>query len=259
MDAEFFRKKPVIGMVHLLPLPGSPGYGGSIKDITDAALFDLDALTRGGADAFIIENFGDVPYASDADDANFAAMTAVAAIVAEKATVPFGVNIQFNRYEQEWALCSAIGADFLRAEAFVENRVGIHGFSQACAPQLMRLKSRYPAKAKIFADINTKHTFPLVDQPVDFSVHEAVESGADALIVTGLLTGQNPTLDEVKHVKELAKSTPVLLGSGINKNNAKQFFTVADGAIVGSSLKLGGNVFNRIDVNAVYEFMSAVR
>ncbi len=259
MDRAFFKNKPVIGMVHLLPLPGSPGYGGSVKDILDAALFDLDALTRGGADAFIIENFGDVPYAGEADDANFAAMTAVAAAVAEKATVPFGVNIQFNRYEQEWALCNAVGADFLRAEAFVENRVGIHGFSQACAPALMRLKARYPAKAMIFADINTKHTFPLVDQPVDFSVHEAVESGADALIVTGLLTGQNPTLDEVSRVKQLAGDTPVLLGSGINKDNAKQFFTVADGAIVGSSLKIDKNVFNRIDVKAVDEFMRAVR
>ncbi len=259
MDKTFFDKKPIIGMVHLLPLPGSPGYGGNMQEIYDAALFDLDALTQGGADAFIIENFGDVPYASSDDDANFAALCAVASIVANKATIPFGVNVQYNRYEQEWALCNAVGADFLRAEAFVENRVGIHGVSEACAPGLMRLRSRYPAKAMIFADINTKHTFPLVDQPVDFSVHEAVESGADALIVTGLLTGQNPTLDEVASVKLLAKNTPVILGSGISKDNVRDFFTIADGAIVGSSLKIGKNVFNRIDVNAVYEFVNAAR
>ena len=78
MVSSFFDKKPVIGMLHLMPLPGSPNYGGNMKEVVDAALFDLEALTRGGVDAFIIENFGDVPYAAKDEVANTVAMAAPA-------------------------------------------------------------------------------------------------------------------------------------------------------------------------------------
>ncbi len=111
----------------------------------------------------------------------------------------------------------------------------------------------------IFADINTKHTFPMADQPLDFSVHEAIESGADALIVTGLLTGQSPTVEDVRNFKQMAKEMPVLLGSGVNTANAKEFFDVADGAIIGSSIKINGNVNDRVDPERLKRLVAAVR
>lgn len=256
---ELFSKKPLIGMVHLLPLPGAPNYCGNIQEIKEAAFSDMYALIEGGADAFIIENFGDVPYENEMGIEAFAVMTSICNQLAEKCSIPFGINVQFNNIKYEWALSHALNADFVRIEAFVENRVGIHGITYAAAPEIMRLKSRYPAKTLIFADINTKHTFPLVDQPIDFSVHEAIESGADALIVTGLLTGVNPTLDDVVSIKKTARSTPVLLGSGINTKNAADYFKIADGAIVGSSLKTDGNVNNPVDINKVKEFAEMIR
>ena len=257
--AEVFTRKPIIGMVHLMPLPGSPGYSGSMAAIEEAAMQDLRALEAGGADSFIIENFGDVPYATSNAPVTMAAMTSVAALVAKEAKLPFGINVQFNCVDQEWALAYATGASFIRVEAFVENRVGVHGVTYAAAPELRRLQAAYPAKTMIFADVNTKHTFPLVDQPLDFSVHEAIESGADALIVTGLLTGQSPTVEDVREFKKLARSMPVLLGSGVNTANAREFFEVADGAIIGSSIKINGNVNDRVDVERLKKLVEAVR
>ena len=255
---DVFKRKPIIGMVHLLPLPGAPAYGGSMEAVCDRAMADLQALQEGGVDAFIIENFGDVPYGTENSPMTLAAMSAVASLVAANAKIPFGINVQFNCVDQEWAMAYATGADFIRVEAFVENRVGIHGITYAGAPELMRLKGNYPSKTMIFADINTKHTFPLVDQPMDFSVHEALESGADALIVTGLLTGQSPTVEDVKQFKEMAKNAPVLLGSGVNTANAKEFFQVADGAIIGSSIKIDGDVNKGVDKERVQRLVSAI-
>ncbi len=254
-----FYKNPLIGMVHLLPLPGSPNYTGSIEAIMQAAIADTQALEKGGADAFIIENFGDVPYSDHIEREALAVMAAVCAQLSRESSLPFGINVQFNDIDSEWALALASDADFIRVEAFVENRIGIHGISYACAPRLMRLKAAYPARAMIFADINVKHTFPLAPQPIEFSVHEAIESGADALIVTGLLTGQNPTLEDVKEVKEMAGDTPVIIGSGINSKNAADYLAVSNGVIVGSSLKFEGDVNQRVDVERVARLVNRLK
>jgi hypothetical protein len=254
-----FNKNPLIGMVHLLPLPGSPNYTGSINSIIQAAVEDMLALQKGGADAFIIENFGDVPYEGKITHEALAVMATVCARLAVESSLPFGINVQFNDIESEWALALASDADFIRVEAFVENRIGIHGISYACAPHLMRLKAANPAKAMIFADINVKHTFPLVPQPLEFSVHEAIESGADALIVTGLLTGQNPTVEDVRQIKEMAAGTPVIVGSGINAQNAAQYLAVSNGVIVGSSLKFDADVNKRIDAERVAGLVKSLK
>ncbi|MEA5050934.1 MAG: BtpA/SgcQ family protein [Oscillospiraceae bacterium] len=254
-----FKTKPLIGMIHLLPLPGSPDYAGSMDEILAAAMDDLGALERGGADSFIIENFGDVPYSCENEPITLAAMTKISALIARETKLPFGINVQFNCTEQEWALAYAVDADYIRVEAFVENRVGKHGVTYATAPSLMRLRGRYPAKTMIFADINTKHTFPLVEQPTDFSVHEAIESGADALIITGLLTGQSPRSEDLKEIKALAGGVPVLLGSGVDERNAAEFYAVADGAIIGSSIKKDGNVFNRVDEQRVRRLAQVIK
>lgn len=256
---QLFTNKPIIGMIHLQPLPGSPLYSGDYQAIVQAALQDLKALEEGGADAFIVENFGDTPYAGTVDPITFAAMVQITNTIAAQTHLPFGVNVQFNCTAEEWATAYVTGAQFIRVEAFVENRVGIHGLSQAAAPALARQKAAYPANTMIFADINTKHTFATVDQPLDFSIHEAVESGADALIATGLLTGQSPTVKDVAYFKELAGKTPVILGSGVNAKNIRDFFEIADGAIIGSSIKKDGNVKAPVDTERLKQLVFALR
>ncbi len=253
-----FGKKAIIGMIHLLPLPGSPKYGGSLEAVYSAAKADMEALKEGGINCAIIENFGDIPYGTENELITLTAMTSIAARLRSESDMMLGVNVQFNDIEAEWALAYSCDLNFLRAEAFVENRVGIHGITYAAAPKLGRMRAKYNKDVMILADINTKHTFPLADQPIDFSVHEAIASGADAIIVTGLLTGQNPTIEQVSEIKKMAGDFPVILGSGVNESNISQFFEVADGAIIGSSIKYDGDVSKPVDPKRVASLVAKV-
>ncbi len=252
----FEDKKPIIGMVHLKPLPGSPGYAGNIEEIYQTAHDDLAALVDGGVNAVIVENFGDIPYATENELITYTTFTNIATRLRKECNLPMGINVQFNDFNAEWALAYSCGYDFIREEVFGENRMGPNGICISSGPQIMRLKARYPKDIAILADLHVKHTFPIVDQPLDFTIESIIEGGADAIICTGITTGKSPTNDDVSTVKEIAKDTPVVIGSGVNKDTVKEFLSIADGAIIGSSFKKDGNVMNPIDVKRVKELMN---
>src|SRR5213596_168746 len=58
----FGARKPLIGVLHLLPLPGAPLYDGAMQKVYDQALAELDVFRRHGLDSVIVENFRDMPY-----------------------------------------------------------------------------------------------------------------------------------------------------------------------------------------------------
>lgn len=258
-ETVFGSQKPIIGMIHLLPLPGAPHYGGSMEQIWDAALADLNALTEGGISAAIVENFGDVPYTGAVDAVTVNAMAILLDRLMRVSRIPLGVNVQYNCTDAEWDLAYLTGAAFLRVEAFAEHRMGPNGIFPASAPSLMRRRAQYAGESMIFADIHVKHTFPMVEQPTGFTIESAIESVADALIVTGLQTGSAPTLDEVREMRKYAHDTPLLIGSGIKESTIADYLTVADGVIVGSSIKKDGDVRNAVDVQRVQQLMARVR
>ncbi|MBQ6655128.1 MAG: BtpA/SgcQ family protein [Erysipelotrichaceae bacterium] len=255
-ERVFGKEKPVIGMVHLKPLPSSPDYGGDLEEIYRAAEADLKALIEGGANAVIIENFGDIPYAPHNDLIVCTAFTSIATRLRALTDMPMGINIQFNDYEAEWAVAYSCNMDFIRVECFAESRVGPNGEFAACGPQLMRLKGRYPKDIALLCDVQVKHTFPLVDQPVDFTIESIIEGGGDALICTGITTGKSPEVSDVEKMKKMSHGLPVIVGSGVNAATVREFMKVADGAIIGSSFKKDGKVLNPIDKDRVAELMS---
>lgn len=254
----FQDKKPIIGMVHLKALPGSPAYTGNIDEIYEAAHNDLLALIEGGANAVIVENFGDIPYATTNELITYTTFASIATRLRKECKLPMGINVQFNDFEAEWALAYSCGYDFIREEVFAENRMGPNGICVSSGPQIMRLKARYPKDIAILADLHVKHTFPIVDQPLDFTIESIVEGGADAIICTGITTGKSPSIEDVQKVKDIAKDVPVVVGSGVNSKTVKEFMKVADGAIIGSSFKVDGNVMNPIDCKRVKELMNAL-
>lgn len=247
----FQGAKPIIGMVHLKPLPGSPGYGGDMEEICRAALADLAALEKGGAHGAIVENFGDVPYGAKTEPVTQAAMVHIATRLRAVSTLPLGINVQFNDYEAEWAIAYACGLDFIRVEVFAEHRMGPNGYLAPCGPELMRLKARYPRDILLLADVHVKHTFPVVEQPLDFTVESILEGGADALICTGLVTGKSPSVADVEEMKGLSGGAPVIVGSGVSEKTVRDYLAVSDGAIIGSSLKVDGVVTNPVDAARV--------
>ncbi|MEM7344547.1 MAG: BtpA/SgcQ family protein [Chloroflexota bacterium] len=256
----FPNHKPIIGMVHLLPLPGTPAYGGNIDAIYEQAEWEATTLAAAGADAFIVENLNDEPYLiGEPLPEQLALMAGITKLISRQANVPVGVNVQFNAWQAEVAIAHTCGADFIRVEVFVDTVMMAQGLVNACSAQITRYRRSLGAQGvQLWADIQTKYTTNLVSQPLTQSAIDAQAAGADALIVTGAATGQSTPLEAVAEVKQVV-GLPVLVGSGTNIDNVAQVLTIADGAIVGSSLKEGGSAQNKISKAATAAFMKAAR
>jgi membrane complex biogenesis BtpA family protein len=252
-------RRPVFGMVHLRPLPGSPRYGGSEEAIVEAALQDAEALVGGGVDGLVVENFGDVPFlkAHNPQEA-LAAMERVLRELRRRFSCPIGVNVLRNDGPAAMELATACGAEFVRINVYVGARLADQGILEGCAPEVQRLRARLRSPVRVFADVNVKHSVPLGPYGVEEEARDAVERGlADALIVTGTATGQATELAELRRVRAIVP-VPVLVGSGLTAENLPHFFPYADGFIVGTCLKVDGRVEAPVEQARVARFMEAV-
>ena len=254
--------KEIIGVVHLLPLPGSPGWKGDLDSVVEHALRDTEALTGGGVDAVIFENFGDVPFLSGpVPPETVAAMAVVIESVANSVEMPFGVNVLRNDPIAALGLAYATGGEFIRANVHTGVMVTDQGIIQGRAEDTLRRRSALAAPVKLLADVLVKHAVPLGDQDIRDAAKAAIHRGmADALIVTGSFTGEEADLSDVKAVKEsVPQGTPVLVGSGVTEGNIRNYLEYADGVIVGTSLKRDGVVSNPVDQGRVERLVSAGR
>jgi hypothetical protein len=260
----FGVEKPIIGMVHLMPLPGSPGYGEyGMNVIVDQALRDARALVEGGIDGIIVENMWDLPYyvGNKVPLEAIAAQTIAAKEVVKAVDIPVGVNVIHNGGQVTLSIAAAADAKFIRVCAYTGALVWDTGeFDHGVAADLLRLRKNLKVEhIKIFADVCKKHAvmFP----GINLETHVAWTDFylADAIIVTGKMTGVPARLREVKVAKQVAPDRPVLVGSGTNKNNITKFLKYADGAIAGTSLKEKGITQNPVSVQRVKEYMKAVQ
>jgi membrane complex biogenesis BtpA family protein len=263
LQEMFEMAKPVIGMVHLLPLPGAPGYDFYGMDaVIEHALRDAEALTSGGVDGLIVENMWDLPYyvGMDVPPEEMTAQAVAARAVVEAVEVPVGINVIHNGGRVTLAVAVAAGAKFIRVCLLTGARVWDTGeFDHGCAAELLRWRKNLGAEhIKIFADVDKKHSvaFPGIDLATHIEWTEFYL--ADALIVSGKMTGDAPELEKVRRARELT-TRPILMGSGTTANNIAQFLQYADGAIVGTALKVDGIAENPVDVERVKRYMEAVR
>ncbi|MCL4524505.1 MAG: BtpA/SgcQ family protein [Acidobacteria bacterium] len=263
LESLFGVPKPVIGMVHLWPLPGAPGFSGyGMTAIIENALRDAESLIRGGVNGLIVENMWDLPYfvGDDVKPEAATAQAVAAAEVVKMSPLPVGINVIHNGGVVCLSIALAAQAKFIRVCIFTGARVWDTGeFDHGCAAVLMRKRKELGAEhIHIFADVDKKHSvaFPGMDLATHIEWTEFY--GADALIVTGRMTGNAPAVEKVREAKRLA-SRPVLVGSGSDDENIPALFQFADGVIVGSSLKKDGVMQNPVDVDRVQRFMDAVR
>jgi len=262
--AEFFGvPKPVIGMVHLWPLPGAPGYTGyGMQTIIDHALRDAEVLVQGGVDGLIVENMWDLPYyvGAGVKPEAMTAQAVAAAEVVKSFPLPVGINVIHNGGIVCLAIAVAARARFIRVCILTGSRLWDTGeLDHGCAADLVRKRKELHAEEiHIFADVDKKHSvsFPGLDLATHIEWTEFY--GADALIVTGRMTGSAPDAEKVREARSLA-TCPILVGSGSNRENIGPFLQYADGVIVGSSLKKDGVMQNPVDLQRVREFMDAVR
>ncbi|MBN1139629.1 MAG: BtpA/SgcQ family protein [Anaerolineae bacterium] len=260
---DMFRvQKPVIGMVHLWPLPGSPGYAGyGMDEILDQARRDAEALIEGGVDGLIVENMWDLPYyvGTDPQMEAVVAQGVVARKVKEMAGMPVGVNVIHNGWQAELSIAIAAGLDFIRVCILTGARLWDTGdLDSGCAADLLRRRKELGAEhVKLFADVDKKHSVPFPGIDLETHIEWTEFYRPDALIVSGRMTGDAPDLDKVRRAREAA-TRPILMGSGTNAENIAAFLQYADGAIVGTGLKVDGVMENPIDVERVRRYVEAV-
>lgn len=264
MKEVFKVDKPIIGMVHLLPLPGSPAYEGwDMELIEKKAMSDARVLVENGIDGLIVENMWDLPYfvGNAVPPEEMTAHAVMARMVVKEFNVPVGITVIHNGGRVALAIAKAAGASFIRDCLLTGSYLWDTGtLDHGNATEVLRMRKwLYAEGIKIFADVYKKHavTFPGIDPET-----HAIWSNfymADALIATGKMTGQETPVELIKRIKSAAPDRPVMIGSGLSSNNAEKLMSVADGAIVGTSIKYGGITQNPVDPKRVYELMSIVK
>ena len=255
---DLLGRQPIIGVIHLPPLPGyatSPG----IAAVVAKALRDLEALEEGGASGVLVENEEDRPHRVEAAAETVAAMTRVTGeLVRAARRARIGVEILLNDPCASISVAQMAGASFVRTDYFVDPMERPeHGGPMKIDP-LGLLAHRHRLGAEhvlILADIQVKYARLTVERSLAESARLAREHRADAIVVTGSVTGEPPRPEEVAQAKAGAGDCPVLIGSGTDAVNAGSLLSLADGAIVGTSLKAGEHV----DAGKVAALVAAAR
>ncbi|MDW8083917.1 MAG: BtpA/SgcQ family protein [Candidatus Caldarchaeum sp.] len=262
---ELFKNpKPIIAMIHLPPLPGSPRYDGTaIEDIIEYALRDAEILKSGEVDGLQVENIGDYPYLKPDDIGHeTSAILAVVAREVRKSTgLPVGICCLANGVIPAMAACVASGGKWVRAAEWANAYIADEGFVEAIAHKALRYRANIRAyDVKVFADVHVKHGshFIISDRPFEEQVSDVEFFDADAIIVSGTRTGAETPLERVVKAKQ-ATSLPVMIGSGLNPSNAVQLLQVADAAIVGSYMRRDGKFWNPVEPERVKALMAVVK
>lgn len=253
--------KPVIAMVHLGALPGSPLYDAEagIDGLVAGALADLNALQAAGVDAIMFGNENDRPYEFKVDSASTATMAYVIGQLRSQITVPFGVNVLWDP-QSTVALAAATGAQFMR-EIFTGTYASDMGPWTPDAGAAMRYRNRLGCKdVAMLYNVSAEFADSLDHRPLSDRARSAVFSSIpDAVLVSGQITGEAAALSDLEAVKAVLPDTPVLANTGVKHDTIGDIFRVADGCIVGSSLKIDGHTWNVVDADRAADFMERAR
>jgi membrane complex biogenesis BtpA family protein len=249
----FGRGKGVlIGMIHLLPIPGSPNYrGGGMRAILDRALADADAYAAAGFDGLVVENHGDIPFLKpDRIGPETAAYMAIVADgLRERFELPIGINVLANGAIHALAIAAAAEAAFVRVNQWANAYVANEGIIEGAAAEALRYRSALRAEpVRVFADAHVKHGAHAIvaDRPVPELIKDVDFFSADAVIATGQRTGHAADLDYLRLFRQ-ATDLPLLVGSGVTPDNVEAILSIVDGCIIGSAVKTRGVWWDPVD------------
>jgi len=271
--------REVIGVIHLPRLPSSKARieDFDINVLINKVVREATLLDELGYTGVIVENYGDNPYPKRTrDPLTLSVLSLVVREVVKSVSIPVGINVLRNSGLEAYSIAVATGAKFIRVNALIETIITDSGLIEAEAPRLRNIRYNYPG-VKIYADIFVKHgvslnltyssilanlTNIMYINKLDYIrgiVRDYIErGGADALVVTGLATGEPPSKDYVNLIKKYS-TIPVIVGSGVNPSNVSSYLEVADGIIIGSWIKVNGVAGNPIDPDRAKFFINKVR
>ena len=259
MTSLFTNSKPVIGVIHVGALPGTPRGSKSVTELVRQAKEEARIYRECRVDGVIIENMHDVPYLKgEVGPEIVAAMTAIGSEVKAECGFPVGIQILAGANIEAMAVAHAAGLDFIRAEGYAYAHVADEGLIEASAAKLLRYRKMIGAeRVQVWTDVKKKHSAHAIT--ADVSLGQTAETiefmGADCVIVTGSVTGEAPQVADVKEAKTHCH-LPVFLGSGISESNIDQFYNEADGFIIGTYFKVDGLWSNTVDPTRVTQFIN---
>jgi membrane complex biogenesis BtpA family protein len=257
----FGQTKPLIGVVHLPPLPGAPRHRGTMRALVERALRDARAYLDQGMDGLIIENYGDAPFHRDrVSPETIAAMAVVARDVRALGRFPLGIQVLRNDAGAALGIAVAAGADFVRVNVLAGAMVTDQGVIEGCAADLLRRRAALRARVAIWADLLVKHAAPLAPVDPAAAARDLRERAlADALIVTGPRTGAAVDLEALRQLRRAAPGGPWIAGSGVRADTLADIWDLADGFIVGSSLEERGRAGSPVVPARVRDLVHARR
>lgn len=257
----FGETKPVIAMVHLGALPGSPLYDAEagLEGLVEGARRDLAALQSAGFDAVMFGNENDRPYELKVDPASAATMAYVIGRLAGEIKPPFGVNLLWDP-TASIAVAAATGASFVR-EIFTGAYASDMGLWSPNAGEAMRYSDRIRRRdLALMFNISAEFAYSLDRRSVaDRARSAAFSSIPDAILVSGAITGEAARMEDLEETKRALPETPVLANTGVKHATVRDTLAVADGVIVGSALKVDGDTWKPVDPERANEFMRRVR
>jgi uncharacterized protein len=260
VTASVFR---IVGVIHLPPLPGSVRGPSAhhMAAILEAVRRDAEVWAGGGADALIVENFGDVPFHKGAvGPETVAAMTLAVSLACTESGLPVGVNVLRNDVEAAVAIAGLAGGRFVRANVYAGAAVTDQGLIEGRADSVQALIRRLDAPISVWADVDVKHAAPLATRPIGKLAEDAVARGlAGAVIVSGAGTGLPTNPADLQAVRAVLPSTPIYVGSGATAATLPSLLAIADGAIIGTAAKVDGIVGNRVDHDRVRALVAAAQ
>jgi membrane complex biogenesis BtpA family protein len=261
METYGAKAKAVVAMAHIGALPGSPGWNaqrGVAKLIDDVAA-DVRRLQAGGVDAIMFGNEFDRPYQLKAPPEGVAAMTAVIQAVKPELRVPFGVNYLWDPLASV-AIAVAVGAAFVR-EIFTGVFASDMGlWAPDCAGAARLRASLGRPDLKLMFNVNAEFAYSLDQRPIELRARSAVFSSlADAILVSGPLTGESVDQSALKRVRDAVPEAAVFANTGVTIDNVREILAVADGIVIGTHLKVDGVTWNPVDEARVKRFMEVVK
>jgi hypothetical protein len=254
------KKKVVIAMAHIGALPGAPLYDadGGLDKLIEGVLADVEKLQAGGVDAIMFGNENDRPYVFKGTPASIAAMSAIVQAVKPSLKVPFGVNYLWDPAASV-SIGAVTGASFVR-EIFTGLFASDMGLWEPNAAEALRLRHDLGRDdMKLLFNINAEFAHSLDQRPIELRAKSAVFSSlADAILVSGPLTGQPADQSHLRSVAQTVKDVPIFANTGVNIDNVRDILSIASGVVIGTHFKVDGNTWNAVEAGRVARFMDVV-
>lgn len=244
LSKEVVKKKLIVGVVHLPPLPGTPYYQeGDLERAIEKTKRCVSVLIEGGAGGCLLQPIERAYHVlDDADYARVAAMTVIVKEARKTAGDVFQVGLQFlwNGVRPALAAAKIGGADFIRCSAICGTVVTPYGTIEADADQIMGYRRQINAlQVRISSEVAGYHVAGdhIREEELRIKAGNIVMAGADMFEVYHPNAEYNDWL--VKRLKEIREDIPVILGGGTGIETVKQRLKFADGAYVGSCFEDG--------------------